>query len=139
MAKHKTAETVTNENFGDLLIESVREAVEIHEGRREPAVLRSYPLTARRAAVRGAPAITGAEIRQLRQSLKLSQPVFAAALNVSAATDRAWEQSKRVPEGPSLRLLQIAQRHPAVILEYVAERIARGTRRQSRGRQRSRS
>ncbi len=117
-----TAKAVTNENFGDLLIESLREAIEIHEGQREPAVKRSYPITARKASVRAAPTIGAAEIRRLRESLNLSQPVFAQALNVSPATDRAWEQAKRKPDGPSLRLLQIAQRHPAVILEYVAER-----------------
>ena len=38
------AEVVTTKNFGDLLIEGLNEAVEIHEGRRQPATLHSYPV-----------------------------------------------------------------------------------------------
>jgi hypothetical protein len=38
------AVTVTSENFGDLLIEGLKEAVEIYEGRRQPPLLRSYPV-----------------------------------------------------------------------------------------------
>lgn len=38
---------VTSENFEELLIESLRQAVEIHEGRAAPAVVRSYPVPAR--------------------------------------------------------------------------------------------
>jgi len=57
-------------------------------------------------------------------SLALSQTVFAKALNVSAETVRSWEQEKRVPEGAALRLLQVADRHPEVILENVERRPA---------------
>jgi hypothetical protein len=38
-------EVVTNENFGDLLIESLKEAVEIHEGREGAAVPRVQTAT----------------------------------------------------------------------------------------------
>lgn len=34
---------VTEENFGDLVIESLKEHVDIKEGREEPAVIRTYP------------------------------------------------------------------------------------------------
>ena len=51
--------------------------------------------------------------------MDLSQPLFAAALNVSPETIRAWEQGKREPEGPTLRLLEIAEEHPDVFLEKV--------------------
>lgn len=125
-SKTETAETVvTNENFGDILAEGLKEAVEIHEGRRQPDVVHSYPITAHDVAVEPAPVMGAEEIRKLRESLKLSQPVFAQALNVSPATDRAWEQAKRIPDGPSLRLLQIVQRHPGILLEYIAVRQSR--------------
>jgi putative transcriptional regulator len=51
--------------------------------------------------------------------MDLSQPVFAAALNVSPETVRAWEQGKREPEGPTLRLLEIAEHHSEVFLQRV--------------------
>jgi len=37
---------------------------------------------------------------------------------------RSWEQEKRVPDGAALRLLQVADRHPEVILENVERRSA---------------
>ena len=47
MARKKSAAgttTVTSENFADILIEGLREAVEVHEGRRQPAAVHSYPV-----------------------------------------------------------------------------------------------
>jgi len=60
----------------------------------------------------------------LRARLRLSQPVFARALNVSPETIRAWEQGKRRPDGAALRLLQVAERHPEAIVEHVGRRTA---------------
>jgi putative transcriptional regulator len=57
--------------------------------------------------------------------MELSQPVFAAALNVSPDTIRAWEQGKRAPDGPTLRLLQVAEQHPEVLLDKLRERTRR--------------
>jgi hypothetical protein len=47
----------------------------------------------------------------------VSQPIFADVLNVSTPTVRSSEQGVREPEGPSLRLLEFAERQPAVLLE----------------------
>ena len=68
------------------------------------------------------PAAAGRRIAELRSRLKLSQPVFAGALNVSSETVRAWEQGKRRPDGAALRLLQVAEQHPEVILEHLRQR-----------------
>ena len=54
--------------------------------------------------------------------MALSQPIFAAALNVSPETVRAWEQGKREPDGPTLRLLEVAEQHPEVLLKRVRPR-----------------
>lgn len=75
--------------------------------------------TARDTEITPPPAYTAKRVAQLRKRLKLSQPVFAAALNVSASTVRAWERGARVPDGPSLRLLEVADRHPDDVLEHV--------------------
>jgi len=42
-------------------------------------------------------------------------------LNVSGSTVRAWEQGAREPEGPTLRLLEIAEKNPAVLVDAVAD------------------
>ncbi|MFA5520650.1 MAG: DNA-binding transcriptional regulator [Castellaniella sp.] len=47
------------------------------------------------------------DIKRLRESLKLSQPVFALYLHTSASTVRKWEQGETQPRGPALKLLNI--------------------------------
>jgi DNA-binding transcriptional regulator YiaG len=104
--------------LGTLLVKSMRQAVAIHQGRMRAA--RRHHLTVRDAKVTVPPKYGSARVRRLREQLGLSQPVFAHALNVSVATVRGWEQGARVPDGPSRRLLQVAERHPKTILETVS-------------------
>ncbi len=56
------------------------------------------------------PAYTSAQIRKLRISLKISQPVLAGVLNTSVSTVRQWEQGEKKPSGPSLKLLNLIDR-----------------------------
>ncbi|TDQ38239.1 helix-turn-helix domain-containing protein [Thiopseudomonas denitrificans] len=46
-------------------------------------------------------------IRQLRETLKFSQPVFALHLHTTASTIRKWEQGETRPSGPALKLLNV--------------------------------
>lgn len=59
-------------------------------------------------------------IASLRHRLNLSQPVFAAALNVSPETVKKWEQGTRVPDGATVRLLELAEQHPEWVLKGLA-------------------
>lgn len=63
---------------------------------------------------------SGADVVTLRRFIGLSQTAFAAALGISVATLRNWEQDRRRPEGPALALLRIAARHPRILREDVA-------------------
>ena len=110
--------------IGPTIIEGLRDAIAYERGERRDVRSRRVPITARAATARPAPRYTGRGIAALRGRLELSQPVFAGALNVSPETVRAWEQSKRRPDGAALRLLEIAERHPEVILEHVRRRTA---------------
>ncbi len=104
----------------EMLIASLREAVQFHRGSKRPAKRHRVYATAR-DVVAEAPRRYGAtRIRDIRNRLGLSQTVFAATLNVSPATVRAWEQGARTPEGPSRRLLEIADRHPDILLENLS-------------------
>ena len=58
--------------------------------------------------------------RTIREGLGLTQEEFAAALCISVKTLRNWEQGRREPSGPAMRLLQIAARHPEIVLEAAA-------------------
>ena len=50
---------------------------------------------------------SAADIKQLRERLKFSQPVFAHLLHTTASTVRKWEQGDTRPTGPGLKLLNV--------------------------------
>jgi DNA-binding transcriptional regulator YiaG len=78
--------------------------------------------------VESPPAFTADRIREIRRSLGVSQREFAEMLNVSLATVRAWEQGLQSPEGAATRLLSIAERYPAVLVEVASQSNPRKTR-----------
>ena len=55
--------------------------------------------------------------RQIRARMGLSQEDFAPLLGISVRTLQNWEQGRRSPTGPAMKLLQIAARHPKILLE----------------------
>ncbi len=101
--------------LGRKLIESLEQVIAFERGEFEPPRVRRLPLSARQTAVAKPPRYDAARIQAIRERLALSQRVFAEALNVSPATVRAWEQGVRVPDGPTLRLLEIAEEAPEVL------------------------
>ena len=96
-----------------------RDATTKQRAQADPYRGRRLPLTSRLATVEEVPDFDKDRISSIRTSLNLSQPLFAAALNVSSETIKAWEQGKRVPDGAALRLLQLAEQRPEWILETV--------------------
>ena len=62
------------------------------------------------------PPIAPAAIKQLRESNKVSQPVFARYLNTSESTVEKWETGAKKPSGVALKLLAIVQKHGLQIL-----------------------
>lgn len=53
---------------------------------------------------------TAADIRRIRARSRMSQPVFAALLNVGRTTVAQWEQGLKQPSGSAVRLLDIIDR-----------------------------
>jgi DNA-binding transcriptional regulator YiaG len=90
-------------------------ALALELGRRLQHAAPPPPRTARRVVVDRPPRYDAAAVRAIRRRANVSQTVFAAALNVSPATVQSWEQGARRPDGPSLRLLELADRQPAAI------------------------
>ena len=64
------------------------------------------------------PAIAPAAIKQLRESNKVSQPVFARYLNTSESTVEKWETGAKKPSGAALKLLSIVQKDGLQILTW---------------------
>ena len=95
----------------NLLMQSLRDHAEYLEGKKK-LTLRVTNLLLPPAVK----AIRPREISDIRRRLNVSQPVFAALLNVPLATARSWEQGKRKPSGAALRLLDLARQRPKILL-----------------------
>ncbi len=69
-----------------------------------------------------APEWTAKAIKRFRlKTLRMSQPEFAALLNLKTPTIRAWEQGYNVPSGSASRLLEAFKRDPSLIDKILAE------------------
>jgi putative transcriptional regulator len=62
------------------------------------------------------PAFEPAEIKRLRESNHVSQPVFARYLNTSESTVEKWESGAKRPSGLALKLLAVVQKHGLEVL-----------------------
>lgn len=62
------------------------------------------------------PAIEPAQIKRLRESNHVSQPVFARYLNTSESTVKQWETGAKQPSGMALKLLMVVQKHGLQVL-----------------------
>jgi putative transcriptional regulator len=105
---------VTNDNFSDLLLESVGESVAHAQGR---ITLRSEELSLPDKP----PKFSKQRIRKIRKGLNISQGVFAELLNVSVKTVQAWERGDSVPKGTTTRLFQVIENDPELFLASLTE------------------
>lgn len=95
----------------DELVSSVESFAEhLKGGRKLTLRTKQVPLPSRMKR------ITPAQVRAIRKQLNVSQPVFAALLNIPPVTAASWERGRRQPTGAALRLLEIARRHPEVLV-----------------------
>ena len=62
-------------------------------------------------ALKPLPPLTAEEIRALREREGASQAVFARYLNVSTGLVSQWERGEKHPQGSSLKLLSLVERH----------------------------
>ena len=67
------------------------------------------------------------EIHRLRDTVKVSQAVFAKCLNVSTKLVQAWEGGIRRPDGAALRLLRIAERAPGLVFAMERRTVESGS------------
>lgn len=60
--------------------------------------------------------ITPAQIKEIREHNRVSQPVFARFLNTSESTVQKWESGAKHPSGMALKLLAVVQKHGLRVL-----------------------
>ncbi len=90
-----------NGDFKELL-KSIDQARKIHSGRMKPS-----------RASKFSPII----VTNIRKKLHVSQAKFAYLIGVSVDTLQNWEQGRRVPEGPALALLKVAETNPKAVMK----------------------
>ena len=96
------------EDIFEELLASVKEGGAILRGEKQPS----------RIFTIGVP-----DVKFIRNRYHLSQKMFAELLGISIKTLQNWEQHRRVPHGPALRLLQVAAIHPKALID-VAQKAA---------------
>ncbi len=89
-----------NKDFEELLT-SIEQARKIHAGKMKPGRVSEFR-----------PII----ITNIRRKLHVSQAKFAHIIGVSIDTLQNWEQGRRVPEGPALALLKVAEANPEAVI-----------------------
>lgn len=63
------------------------------------------------------PKIEATQIKAIRESNHVSQPIFARYLNTSKSTIQKWEIGAKKPSGMALKLLSVVQKHGLHILD----------------------
>lgn len=62
------------------------------------------------------PTYKAVQIKKIRESAKVSQPIFAKYLNTSESTIQKWEAGTKRPSGMALKLLNIVHKHGLGVL-----------------------
>lgn len=91
-----------NDEMFNELIESVKQAGDIRNGKREPSRYST---------------IEEPDVVAIREKYDMTQQEFSSLLGISVGTLRNWEQGRRKPQGPAKVLLKIAEKRPKAILD----------------------
>lgn len=87
------------------LIAGLKEVIEYNDGRVDLEVIEVV--------------VPEVDVREIRNSLHLSQDKFAKQYGLSVATIRNWEHGTRKPEGPARILLNLIARQPDLVAEEI--------------------
>ncbi len=88
----------------------LQEALETAQDLHRAGVIDMRKFQEYEALCKSIPQFTGKEVKELRNRIKVSQPVLARLINTSASAVRAWENGQKNPGGPSCKLLDILNR-----------------------------
>lgn len=115
----KNTQAAIKRAFADMDIEAVTAAV-ITDDPEAASIAESLKAALRQVQSGAFARVTEISVNpaaQTRHKTGLSQAKFAAALNISPATLRAWEQGKRTPSGAAASLLKLIDKRPELVHE----------------------
>ena len=94
----------------DSIMQGLNEAVAYEKGEN---TARSASIT-----VTPPPEVTAEEVKMLRQSMNMTQTLFAAALGVSNKTVEAWEKGTNTPAGTARRIIGLLLVDNTILEKY---------------------
>jgi putative transcriptional regulator len=105
---------MSKKKFKSDVLESIHDsAAALHKvGAMDKATMKAFDL----ACIAHIPQHDAAQIKKIRDSVKVSQPVFAIYLNTSESTVQKWEAGTKKPSGMALKLLNIVNKHGLTVL-----------------------
>jgi DNA-binding transcriptional regulator YiaG len=107
--------------IGRRLIAGMEELVETMEGGGMEAVRKKFTVRKVRVTKFDVPLLDRSDVFAIRDTLGVSQPVFAALVGVSPSLVKAWEQGTKAPSGVALRFLAEIRRNPKYWMQRVRE------------------
>jgi putative transcriptional regulator len=110
LAKRSVYKSARKELYSGKIMEGLQDVQSYEAGKKK--------LRARKVIVAPIELMTPKEVVRLRESLMLSQSLFAKLIGVSKKTLDAWEYGKNEPNGSSLRILNLIKTDPDFIHKY---------------------
>lgn len=98
----------------DSIIQGLSEAVEYSKDANKKVRIHTV-------SVEPVPTFDSTSVKAVRNSLGMTQAVFASVMGVSKKTVEAWEQGANTPSGPSCRLLEMFRTDPSAARQIVRE------------------
>ncbi len=95
--------------FGQKLIESMKSAVEIAQGKADPSTYRVHVIN-----------VETVDIKAIRRHLGLSQAMFAEQFGFSITMLRNWEQGKCRPDPAIRAYLRVIEKAPDAVRAALA-------------------
>ena len=80
--------------------------------KKKPLIPNDEKMTARKIDVAPPGIYSGAEIREMRVKMAVSQPMFAKLLGASTASVAHWEDGTSIPSTIARRLFDVIRRDP---------------------------
>ena len=95
--------------IGQKIIEGLKSAVEIAQGKADPSTYRVHTIS-----------VENVDVRAIRRRMGLSQTMFAEQFGFSVSTLRNWEQGKRSPDPAVRAYLRVIEKAPDTVRAALA-------------------
>lgn len=97
-------------NVYESIMQGLTEAVEYEKGNLKASSVK--------LSVTPIPDFKGSEVREIRNTLEMTQTVFAQIMGVSVKTVEAWEGGRCEPNGSARRMLSMLKNDPELPEKY---------------------